>query len=110
MNQAPASGTKFTTASAATCASRTANAEYTTAAPSAAATPRASAIDRRRGRPRTEKYTASPSRMPNGNEAAPGAVTIPAATVTTPSTGSGQRRRTTTEDAGQQRDEQPRPS
>jgi hypothetical protein len=35
--------------------------------------------------------------MPNGNEAEPDAVTIPAATVTTPSTASSQRRRTTIE-------------
>ena len=35
--------------------------------------------------------------MPNGNEAEPDAATIPAATVTTPSTATGQRRRTTIE-------------
>jgi hypothetical protein len=80
-----------------TCGLLTANAEYATVAPSAVATARASAIDLGLGSPRAEKYKASPSRMPNGNEAAgaPEAVAIPAATVTTASTGSGQRRSTT---------------
>jgi len=83
-------------ASPAACAVPTANAEYTTATPSAAATARASTIDLGLGSPRAEKYKASPSRTPNGNEAEPQAATTPAAAVITPSTGSGQRRSTTT--------------
>ncbi len=92
MNQAPASGTKSPVASAAGWAVLTVNAEYTTAPPRPAATARASAIDLGLGRPTAEKYMASPSRTPAGSQTCPVAATTPAAAVTTPSTGSGQRR------------------
>ena len=49
----------------------------------------------RRGRFEAVRYTAPPSRMPNGNEAVPEAMTIPADAAVTASTGDGHRRRNT---------------
>src|SRR5690242_11212924 len=92
MNQAAASGTKSPAASAPGCAVLTVNAEYATATPTAAATVSASAMDRGLGRSTAEKYMARPSRTPAGSQTCPVAATTPAAAVTTPSTGSGQRR------------------